>query len=102
MNDAERLVWWRIRKKRLGHRFRRQHVIGRYIVDFVCLERRLVVEIDGSQHLDSPRDRMRDGFLARRGFRVLRIWSWDVIRDLDIAVHQIATALEEGPDHTSM
>ena len=77
MSDAERKLWHSLRAKQIdGMRFRRQHPIGRYIVDFVCLERRLVVEVDGGQHTeddqiahDARRDRwLRDGGLSRAAY----------------------------------
>ena len=91
--DAEALLWWSLRNKDLGTRFRRQHPIGRFIVDFVCLEHRLVVEADGSQH-GGPNDEERDAFLRSVGFTVMRFWSWDVISDLDGVVGEIAEALD--------
>jgi len=91
--DAEALLWWSLRNKDLGTRFRRQHPIGRFIVDFVCLEHRLVVEADGSQH-GGPYDEARDAFLRSVGFTVMRFWSWDVISDLDGVVGEIAEALD--------
>lgn len=64
-------------------KFRRQVPIGRFIADFVCAEARLIVEIDGSQHADSNHDRIRDAELKARGFRVLRFWNDEVLRDLN-------------------
>ncbi len=91
--DAEALLWWELRRGSLGVRFRRQHPIGRYIVDFVCLECRLIVESDGSQHGGSY-DRRRDSFLRSAGYTVMRVWSWDVIRDLDGVVTEIAEEVD--------
>ena len=90
--DAEALLWWELRRGALGVRFRRQHPIGRYIVDFACLEHRLIVEADGSQH-GGPGDQERDAFLESAGFTILRFWSWDVVRDLNGVVDAIATEL---------
>ena len=71
--DAEWRLWEALRAKRFaGYKFKRQQPIGAYIVDFVCFARRLVVEVDGSQHMDSPSDRKRDLWLTAEGFRVLR------------------------------
>ena len=71
MSDAERKLWHALRAKQLdGARFRRQHPIGRYVVDFVCLERRLVIEVDGGRHTDDVHmayDERRDHWLSRRG-----------------------------------
>ncbi len=91
--DAESLLWWRLRRNQLGVSFRRQHPIGRYIVDFACLERRLIVEADGSQH-GGRKDDERDEFLRSAGFLVLRFWSWDVISDLEWVVYEITEALK--------
>jgi len=95
MNDAEVRLWIELRRRALGHRFHRQRVIGRFIVDFVCVERRLVVEVDGSQHEDSSHDRCRDEYLASRGYRVLRFWSWDVLAATGSVVADIREALLE-------
>lgn len=75
MTPTEARVWMLLRQRRLGYRFRRQHRVGEYIVDFACLERNLVIELDGRQHIDNREDRARDEDLLCRGFRVLRIWN---------------------------
>jgi len=81
MTEAETLLWYHLRRRQLaGLRFRRQHPIGVYIVDFVCLEKRVIVELDGSQHLDSPTDAEREAWLRSQGFHVLRFWNDDVVR----------------------
>ena len=76
-NEAERRVWHLLRDRRLGGlKFRRQHVLGRYIVDFVCLEAKLVIEIDGDSHVDVPlADANRTAVLERLGYRVIRFWN---------------------------
>ena len=79
LTPAEAKIWTIVRRSRLGHRFRRQHRIGEYIVDFVCFERRLIVELDGAQHEDNLDDRERDRFLRSKGFRVLRLWNEQAI-----------------------
>jgi very-short-patch-repair endonuclease len=77
----ESAMWKLLRDRRLaGYKFRRQAPLGRYTVDFVCFERKLVVETDGSQHFESSRDLERDAFLRERGFRVLRYWNNDVLQ----------------------
>ena len=91
--DAESLLWWSLRNRELGVHFRRQHPIGIYIADFACLEHHLIVESDGSQH-GGPYDEERDSYLRSVGFLVMRFWSWDVIRDLDGVVNEIAEALD--------
>ncbi|AZO26746.1 MULTISPECIES: endonuclease domain-containing protein [Mesorhizobium] len=82
--DAESRLWQELRGRRLdGIKFRRQVPIGRFVADFVCAEARLIVEIDGSQHAESRHDQERDAELKARGFRVLRFWNDDVLRDLN-------------------
>ena len=95
--QEERIVWQKLRYRRLaGYRFRRQHRIGPFIVDFVCLERKLIVEIDGCQHggrAEEERDRKRAQWLEQKGFRIVRIWNRDVRLDLHDAVESIFRAL---------
>ncbi|MER9618302.1 endonuclease domain-containing protein [Mesorhizobium sp. M0207] len=82
--EAEDRLWHELRGRTLDSiKFRRQVPVGRFIADFVCAEGRLIVEIDGSQHADSGYDRERDAELKARGFRVLRFWNDDVLRDLN-------------------
>ena len=81
--EAERRLWQDLRGRRMnGFKFRRQHPIGRYVCDFVCLEAGLVVELDGSQHhvAQAVYDEQRDAFLKSNGFRVLRFWNGDVLK----------------------
>ena len=81
--EAEDRLWQELRSRRLdGIKFRRQYPIGNAIADLVCLRSRLIVEIDGTQHADSAYDATRDAALKARGFRVLRFWNDDVLRDL--------------------
>jgi very-short-patch-repair endonuclease len=93
--DAERLLWSKLRNRQLeNHKFRRQQPIGGYIVDFVCLEQRLVVEVDGGQHaLRQAEDERRSGFLGAEGYRVLRFWNNQVLNELDAVVEVIDSAL---------
>ena len=83
--EAEKILWQRLRNKQLeGFKFRRQQILGRYIVDFVNFERKLVIELDGSQHaLEKERDRKRDHWLEAQGFEVLRYWNNEVFENLD-------------------
>ncbi|HEV2898328.1 MAG TPA: DUF559 domain-containing protein [Pseudaminobacter sp.] len=84
MTEAEDRLWQELRGRRLdGIKFRRQVPIGRFVADFMCSDALLVVEIDGSQHADSDYDRERDAELKRRGFRVLRFWNDDVLREMN-------------------
>src|SRR5262245_60720308 len=86
MSSAERLLWRGLRARQVdGARFRRQHPIGSYIVDFVCLERRLVVEVDGGQHTEDDHiasDARRDRWLGGEGYRVMRVSTTDVYSNL--------------------
>jgi len=83
MTDAEHRLWRVIRLRQVsGCKFRRQCPIGPYVADFVCLERLLVVEVDGGQHCDSRTDLRRDAYLRSQGFRVLRFWNHDVLGNL--------------------
>jgi very-short-patch-repair endonuclease len=84
MTEAEDKLWHELRSRRLDRiKFRRQVPIGCYIADFACLEAKLIVEIDGSQHADSVRDHERDAELRSRGFRILRFWNDEALRELD-------------------
>jgi very-short-patch-repair endonuclease len=84
MTEAEDRLWRELRSRRLDRiKFRRQVPIGPYIADFACLDVRLIVEIDGSQHAESHRDAVRDTELKRRGFRVLRFWNDEVLKDIN-------------------
>ena len=84
MTEAEDKLWHELRDRRLDRiKFRRQMPIGKYIADFVCIDARLVVEIDGSQHADSAYDEQRKAELKARGFRVLRFWNDDVLREMN-------------------
>ena len=94
--EAELALWQYLRGRRLcGRKFRRQHRIGAYIVDFACLRDRLVIELDGSQHAEQvERDLLRTRFLETQGFRVLRFWNDAVFLQLDEVLDQIAMALD--------
>jgi very-short-patch-repair endonuclease len=97
--DAERLVWSRLRAHRLlGWKFKRQQPIGRYIVDFVCFDAKLVVELDGGQHADAlDEDAIRDAWLGSQGFTVLRFWNNDVLSNLDGVFMTITAQLPPSP-----
>jgi len=82
--EAEDRLWQELRGRRLDKiKFRRQVPVGKYVADFLCAESRLIVEIDGSQHAESLHDQQRDADLKARGFRVLRFWNDDVMKDLN-------------------
>lgn len=80
MTAAERLLWYHLRDRRLlGCKFRRQCPIGPYIADFACLDCALIIELEGSQHLDASSDAVREAFLHREGFQLLRFWNNEVL-----------------------
>lgn len=95
MTAAETALWRRLRNRRFhGLKFRRQARIERYVVDFLCIEAGLIVEIDGSQHVDAARyDARRTGALERCGFLVLRFWNNEVLSDIDRVLAAIANTL---------
>jgi very-short-patch-repair endonuclease len=96
--EAERRLWTILRDRRLAaFKFRRQQIIYPYIVDFICLEHRLIVEADGSQHADSKDDARRDAFLGNQGFRLLRFWNNQVLGEADVAAEVIFSALCPHP-----
>ena len=80
--DAEKKLWLLLRDRRLdGLKFRRQVPFGPYILDFVCFEQKIVVEVDGGQHAESESDKLRDARLEGEGFRVIRYWNNDVLKN---------------------
>ena len=83
--DAEQLLWNKLRQKQLeGFKFRRQQPIDHYIVDFVCFERRIVIEVDGGQHaMQKEDDILRDTYLTQQGFQVLRFWNNEVLQNIN-------------------
>jgi very-short-patch-repair endonuclease len=98
--EAEAALWYRLRSRRLnGYKFVRQEPIGAYAVDLVCRERRLVIEVDGAQHADDPRDVVRDKWLADHNYRVLRFWNNDVLGNMAGVLEIIAAQLAEAPPH---
>ena len=86
-----------VRDRRLGAKFRRQHPCGPFVLDFVCLERGLVVEVDGEQHAESAYDAKRDAWLAAQGLRVLRLYNLEVVGNLAGARQAILEALGATP-----
>ena len=93
MTDAESTLWYHLRARRLlGLKFRREVPVGPYVVDFACLERSLVVEVDGGQHNGCRADVVRDRFLAGLGFTVLRFWNNEVLFGREVVLQLIADA----------
>src|SRR4051794_962194 len=99
MTDVERRLWQALRQKQFGGcRFRRQAPIGPFIVDFVCFERKIVVELDGSQHAcNREQDALRTRWLNTQGFRVLRFWNHEVFEEWDGMLEAIALAVQNPP-----
>ena len=96
--DAEAKLWWHLRNRTpSGFKFRRQAPMGPYIVDFVCLERSLIVEADGSQHADSKSDKERDRYFTGRGYRVLRFWNREILHETESVLESIHNALMDSP-----
>ena len=93
--DAERKLWRCLRARELcGFKFRRQYPIAPYIVDFICVEKQLIVEVDGGQHgTMTELDNRRTEFLNARGYRVLRFWNNEVLQQLDAVLARILDSL---------
>jgi len=95
MTDVERRIWQAVRARQLlGFKFRRQATIGPFVVDFICVETGLVVELDGGQH-DETRDAARTAFLDTEGYRVMRFWNHEVIGNFDGVIAAIGAPLVE-------
>jgi very-short-patch-repair endonuclease len=101
MTDAERTLWRHLRNRQLsGLKFRRQHEIDRHIVDFVCTEALLIVELDGGQHADQVNyDERRTQQLEAMGYRVLRFWNNDVLVNIDSVLEVVMEALASPAPH---
>lgn len=98
-SDAERLLWYRLRGRRLaGYKFRRQVIIEPYIVDFACFETKLIVEADGGQHAEQRAyDGRRSAYLEAMGYRVLRFWNHEILAETEAVLERICGALIESP-----
>ncbi|AMP90628.1 endonuclease domain-containing protein [Legionella pneumophila] len=96
--DAEKCLWYCLRAHRLkGYKFKRQVPIGNYIVDFVCIQRKLIVELDGGQHLlNIEYDQDRSAYFSSLGYKVLRFWNDDVLLRTGDALESIVRCLEES------
>jgi len=97
MTDAEKALWRELRGRQiLGFKFRRQHPFIDYVLDFVCLEIKLVIEVDGGQHMEqADYDRLRSQQLQTAGFRVLRFWNNEVLQSVEAVMEQICMAVQE-------
>ncbi|MGC2063357.1 MAG: endonuclease domain-containing protein [Thermodesulfovibrionales bacterium] len=103
--DVEQLLWSHIRAGRFERmKFRRQHPIGQYIVDFVCLDRKLIVELDGGQHAlpdEILKDRQRDAWLGKEGFTVVRFWDNEVLTNTSGVLEVIRERIHRTPSPQS-
>jgi very-short-patch-repair endonuclease len=97
MTDAEKKLWRGLRKNQINeHKFRRQFSLGKYIVDFVCLELKLIIEVDGGQHQDqSTYDEKRDAWLRSQNFNVLRFWNNEVLQNFEGVIEKILYEMEQ-------
>ncbi|MEW5966285.1 MAG: aminotransferase class III-fold pyridoxal phosphate-dependent enzyme [Pseudomonadota bacterium] len=95
--DAESVLWYLLRDRRLaGYKFRRQHPMPPYTLDFYCHEASLAIELDGGQHAESVRDARRDAWLAQQGLRVVRFWNNQVLQETEAVLSAIWAALPAG------
>ncbi len=97
MTESELVLWRHLRFRQFnGHKFRKQQSIGQYIVDFICLEKRLIIEVDGGQHSEQvDYDQKRASFLEQQGFRILRFWNNEVLEEMDGVKEVIIKALDD-------
>jgi very-short-patch-repair endonuclease len=101
-SDAETKLWNRLRNRQIdGRKFVRQQPIGRYICDFVCREKLVIIEVDGWQHSESARDEVRDRYLRGEGYRVMRFWNNDVLSNIEGVLTVIDETLRESEKHES-
>jgi very-short-patch-repair endonuclease len=98
MTLAENRMWYFLRNRRLkGYKFVREYIIGSYIADFVCREKKVVIEIDGSQHIDAAEyDQQRTEQLGSLGYSVLRFWNNDVFNNIEVVLNTIVSFIETG------
>src|SRR5262245_28812990 len=99
LTDTERFVWGKLRNRRFAQfKFRRQVPLGAFIVDFICFQNRLIVELDGGQHtLQREYDAQRTAWLEAQGFQLIRFWNHDVLTDWDAVEEAIWQALHQNP-----
>jgi very-short-patch-repair endonuclease len=101
LSDAEQALWHLLRGRQIhGLKFRRQHPFGDYILDFICLENKLVIEVDGGQHgQQAEYDENRTQKLQAAGFRVLRLWDNEVLKEIESVKEKIWLMVEERESH---
>ncbi|AXB30830.1 endonuclease domain-containing protein [Vibrio campbellii] len=99
MPKPEEILWQRIRRKQLGVKFRRQHGIGRYIVDFYCAELNLVIEIDGDSHFSDEgkeKDTKRDAFMETLGIKVVRFTNEEVMKQTESVLERLFNLVQSN------
>ncbi|MCL2887787.1 MAG: endonuclease domain-containing protein [Elusimicrobia bacterium] len=92
----EHKIWNLLKNRVVGYKFRRQHKVGNYIVDFICIEKNLIIECDGGQH-NSEVDKERDEFLKSKGYKILRLWNIDIDRNMEGVYVMITKAIHTSP-----
>ena len=94
ITPQELSLWYKLKNKALGYKFRRQHSIGRFIADFYCYEKRLIIELDGSQHLDNQEyDKERTDYFESLNIKVLRFWNNDIDKNMNGVLMKIEEEL---------
>jgi len=102
MTDAERLLWRHLRNRELGGwKFKRQYPVGPYIVDFICVDKNVVIEVDGAQHAENEdSDLHRSAFLNKMGYRVFRLWNNQVLQETEAVLEAIFAILAGGKQNS--
>jgi very-short-patch-repair endonuclease len=98
--DAEKIIWQCLRNKQMnGNKFRRQFQIDKYIVDFICLNKKLIIELDGGQHANNKKDLKRDAFLKSKGYNIIRIWDNEVMSNKEGVLEMIENIINADAPH---
>jgi very-short-patch-repair endonuclease len=102
LTDAERLLWRHLRNRELGGwKFRRQYPVGPHIVDFICVEKNVVIEVDGGQHTENKEeDLQRSAYLNKMGYRVFRFWNNQVLQETEAVLEAIFAILAAGKQNS--
>ena len=102
LTEAERLLWRHLRNRELGGwKFRRQYPVGPYIVDFICVEKNVVIEVDGGQHAENEElDSQRSAYLNKMGYKVFRFWNNEVLQETEAVLRAIFTVLANGKQNS--
>jgi very-short-patch-repair endonuclease len=102
MTDAETLLWRHLRNRELGGwKFKRQYPVGPYIVDFICVDKNVVIEVDGAQHAENEdSDLQRSAFLNKMGYRVFRLWNNQVLQETEAVLEAIFAILADDKQNS--